>query len=81
MWDSGWCAMRINRFCRQVVVVVALTVPAGGASADENERRDRNTEPDDTVLPEHRPRPLPTDTFKPSEDISEDFAVPFPVDI
>ncbi|MCB1749879.1 MAG: hypothetical protein KDK06_22095 [Gammaproteobacteria bacterium] len=31
--------------------------------------------------PEHRFRPLPEDTFKPSEEISEDFPVPFPVDI
>ncbi len=31
--------------------------------------------------PEHSQRPLSTDTFKPSEEISEDFPVPFPVDI
>jgi len=31
--------------------------------------------------PEHEFRPLPADTFKPSETISEDFPVPFPVDI
>ncbi len=31
--------------------------------------------------PEHSVRPLSTDTFKPSEEISEDFPVPFPVDI
>lgn len=32
-------------------------------------------------LPEYRTRSLPTDTFKPSEEVSEDFAVPFPADI
>jgi len=32
-------------------------------------------------LPEYRTRTLPTDTFKPSEQVSEDYAVPFPADI
>jgi len=36
---------------------------------------------DDTERPEYRARALPTDTFKPSEQVSEDFAVPFPADI
>ena len=31
--------------------------------------------------PEYRTRALPTDTFKPSEQVSEDYAVPFPADI
>jgi hypothetical protein len=31
--------------------------------------------------PEYRTRVMPTDTFKPSEQVSEDFAVPFPADI
>ena len=31
--------------------------------------------------PEYTPKKLPNDTFKPSEKISEDFPVPFPVDI
>lgn len=31
--------------------------------------------------PEYRTRALPTDSFKPSEQVSEDFAVPFPADI
>lgn len=30
---------------------------------------------------EYKFRPLPADTFKPSEKISEDYPVPFPVDI
>ena len=36
---------------------------------------------DEEALPEHRARQLPADTFQPSEEISEDFPVPFPVDI
>lgn len=31
--------------------------------------------------PEYNFKKLPNDTFKPSEKISEDFPVPFPVDI
>lgn len=37
--------------------------------------------PDDAEKPELTRRALPTDTFKPSEQVSEDFPVPFPVDI
>ena len=41
--------------------------------------------PDDaknqTSKPEFSRRALPADTFKPSEEVSEDFPVPFPVDI
>lgn len=36
---------------------------------------------EDPERPEYRARALPTDTFKPSEQVSEDFAVPFPADI
>lgn len=32
-------------------------------------------------LPEYRVKALPTDTFKPSEEVSEDHPVPFPADI
>ncbi len=31
--------------------------------------------------PEYRAHALPTDTFKPSEEVSEDYAIPFPADI
>ena len=37
--------------------------------------------PPDTERPEYRARPLPSDTFKPSEKVQEDFPVPFPEDI
>ncbi len=35
----------------------------------------------ESELPEYRTKSLPTDTFKPSEEVSEDYAVPFPADI
>lgn len=31
--------------------------------------------------PEYRARALPSDTFKPSEQVQEDFPIPFPEDI
>jgi hypothetical protein len=43
--------------------------PPPGAGAPEPER------------PEYRARSLPSDTFKPSEKVQEDFPVPFPEDI
>ena len=37
--------------------------------------------PPDPERPEYRARALPTDSFNPSEQISEDYPVPFPSDI
>ena len=37
--------------------------------------------PPEEGLPEYRTKALPSDTFKPSEEVSADFAVPFPADI
>ena len=37
--------------------------------------------PPEEGLPEYRTKALPTDTFKPSEEVSADYAVPFPADI
>lgn len=37
--------------------------------------------PENTERPEYRARSLPTDTFKPSEQVQEDYPVPFPEDI
>ena len=37
--------------------------------------------PGEENLPEYRTKALPTDSFQPSEEVSEDFAVDFPADI
>ena len=37
--------------------------------------------PPDPERPEYRAKSLPSDTFKPSEKVQEDFPVPFPEDI
>ncbi len=50
------------------------TTPAAPASAAP-------TAGEPEAQPEYRTRALPTDTFKPSEQVSEDYAVPFPADI
>ncbi len=51
------------------------------SGAEEDERLPTGHELDEETKPEHRVRPLPADTFKPTEEISEDYPVPFPVDI
>ena len=43
--------------------------------------RDGKARNADAERPEFTRRSLPADTFKPTEEISEDFPVPFPVDI
>ena len=60
------------------ITTVALTIFLYmlTAEAAQNESEEPAAE-----LPEHRARPLPADAFKPSEEISEDFPVPMPVDI
>lgn len=54
--------------------VCAETAPAEGAPPPPSP-------PSESELPEYRSRALPTDSFRPSEEVSEDFAVPFPADI
>lgn len=51
-------------------VVLSAAQDANDSSAEQDKSR-----------PELSVRPLPADTFQPSEEISEDVPVPFPVDI
>ena len=55
--------------------------PALCQEKETDERLSTGHELGKETLPEHRVRPLPFDTFKPSEEISEDYPVPFPIDI
>ena len=58
------------------------SLPCGAQEVDQNDGQ--SPEPDVSQVPsgtEYRRRKLPNDVFKPSERISEDFPVPFPVDI
>ena len=80
MSGSDWPAMR-SSVAQRGLLVAALFVAAAGVFAAEPATDKAANEQNEASLPEHRARPLPTDTFKPSEEISEDFPVPFPVDI
>ena len=52
-----------------LLLALCAAVQAADAPAPDPER------------PEYRARGLPSDTFKPSEKVQEDFPVPFPEDI
>jgi hypothetical protein len=63
-------------------ILCILATPAAAQTRAEVERDKENKAADfETAKPEYNRRALPADTFKPSEEISEDFSVPFPVDI
>lgn len=48
--------------------------PSAATAQGDDGRQDQDR-------PEYRARPLPTDTFTPSESLPEDFPVAFPADI
>ncbi|MEQ8231527.1 MAG: hypothetical protein RLW61_03685 [Gammaproteobacteria bacterium] len=58
---------------------LSAAVPVSGLTAERG-REDAHETRDET-RPEHRQRKLPDDVFKPSEEVGEDYPVPFPVDI
>lgn len=68
-----------------LVCVLSGAVSGAGVFAQEpiqqDATRDGETRNADAERPEFTRRSLPSDTFKPTEEISEDFPVPFPVDI
>lgn len=70
--------MRSKRQRHGIAVAVLLAMFAAVPAPAANEPAE--TAPP-AERPEHKFRPLPDDTFKPSEEVSEDFPVPFPVDI
>jgi hypothetical protein len=71
---------------RRLLLVAGLLLytqgSVAGAQAQTDPQKGRKAPPAaERENPEYSRRTLPADTFKPSEEISEDFAVPFPVDI
>jgi hypothetical protein len=64
---------------KKYFLVGALLLPLYVLMANGDENMDKKNAVKD--LPEHEVRPLPKDTFRPSEKVSEDFPVNFPVDI
>lgn len=73
--------MRVD--VRMMPVLLALTAFDTGAQTTGTDYPPpvEQATPRSQEHPEYRFRPLPEDTFKPSEEIAEDFPVPFPVDI
>lgn len=62
------------------LILFVLSMHALGQTEKETEQATQV--PDyKTENAEYARRKLPADTFKPSEEISEDYPVPFPVDI
>ena len=64
-----------------MTLILTGASPALCQEEETDERLSTGHELGKETLPEHRVRPLPFDTFKPSEEISEDYPVPFPIDI
>jgi hypothetical protein len=63
-------------------ILCMLAMPGAAQTRAEVEREKENRAAEfETAKPEYSRRSLPSDTFKPSEEISEDYSVPFPVDI
>lgn len=72
--------MQTRRWLPLLLLMTVLMFGRAGFAEDQ-QPQPPGDDTEAAALPEHRVRPLPSDTFKPSEDISEDFPVPFPVDI
>lgn len=67
-----------NKDILAVALVLAAIGVTGIVAAEDSTATENEPPPN---RPENTVRPLPADTFLPSEEISEDFPVPFPVDI
>lgn len=82
--DDQRAAVMIHAI-RATLIGGLLAFAAVGWAADVQQATARPPPPpspaEDTERPEYRTRALPTDTFKPSEQVSEDYAIPFPADI
>ena len=73
--------VRLINLTTTVTVITCLML---GAAATAQEQQAPGEEPPPIASggrPEYTKKKLPSETFKPSEKISEDFPVPFPVDI
>jgi hypothetical protein len=79
---SDWHDMHSSKYILCVVLLSLMLSWSNPSTAiEEEERLSTGHELNQETKPEHRVRPLPADTFKPTEEISEDYPVPFPVDI
>lgn len=77
---SDWPAMRNRRpalLAAGCCILLALPLPAAEPGADAT----LEVQAPPPNQREYQPQALPDDTFSPSEEVSEDYPVPFPVDI
>ncbi len=72
--------MLTRNFLFSLCLLQTLTV-VSAAEVEQTTPTPATTGGEPAAQPEYRTRALPTDTFKPSEQVSEDYAVPFPADI
>ena len=84
--DSGSPAMpnkssRVATCNRRSPSSLGATAPVAQEPVQQDATRDGSKRNADADKPELTRRALPADTFRPTEEISEDFPVPFPVDI
>lgn len=63
------------------ILLVLVGLLAGTAVHAQSGTAPPPPPPPEEGLPEYRTKALPSDTFKPSEEVSPDFAVPFPANI
>jgi hypothetical protein len=78
---SGWHDMRAKKALLLRITLTLSLFLVHLHSFAEKESHQSSDDSQTRTLPEHQVKPLPNDTFKPSEKVSEDFPVPFPVDI
>ena len=75
--------MHVRTSIKYILLSVVMSVTPIFLAAQTGDDSEAETPPPipSSGNPEYKIKSLPNDTFKPSEKISEDFPVPFPVDI
>lgn len=76
---SGWRAMRSSRLPVGLLLGLLAMAPLHAAEPTA----DDSSEPQEDAAAglEYQPQPLLDDVFVPSKEISDDYPIPFPVDI
>lgn len=83
--------MRAERYASRFAALAGILLLAASAGSGAEAQTAREAPPPQRPAstpegapaerPEYRARSLPSDTFAPSEQVSEDYPVPFPEDI
>lgn len=79
MSASGWRAMRSRQMSVGLLLGMLAMAPLRAAEPPAN---DTSQPPQEAAAGlEYQPQPLLDDVFVPSKEISDDYPIPFPVDI